>query len=175
MYVRKLLEKLGIKIENPPDYDPSRKVYVTSINATIARILNKADIPYGRKTITNSSIDPKILTNPELRKYHFKATLTEEGTSSLHITKEKRLRMTISWSRSIDITDKLTPKQIQKLKQLITEKKRKIAIGKIKGKRYFDILNVIVDNPPKLLVDEMKILNKVHSKTFKIRPQKNSC
>jgi len=171
-YVIELLKELEANVKEKPRWEPSRKIYVTNIDPTIARALIKTGLKPGKKTITNPTLDPEIYKNPELRKYHFKATLTEEGTSSLHITKEKRLRMSISWSRSIDITDKLTPQQIQKIKQLITEKKRKIPIGEIKGKRYFDILNVIVDNPPKLLVDEMKILNKVHSKTFKIRPQK---
>ena len=167
MYVRKLLEKLGIKIENPPDYDPSRKVYVTSINATIARILNKADIPYGRKTITNSSIDPKILANPELRKYHFQATLTEEGSSSLYITNKRRLRMSISWSRSIDITDKLTPQQKQKIKQLA--KKRDIAYGEVKKKRYHDIIEIILENRPRLLEQETSILEKIHKNIIDLK------
>jgi len=171
-YVIELLKELEANVKEKPRWDQSKGAYVTNIDPTIARALIKTGLKPGKKTITNPTLDPEIYKNLQLRKYHFQATLTEEGTSSIYITKEKRLKMTIAWDRSIDITDKLTPQQIQKLKQLITEKKRKIPIGKIKSKRYFDILSIIVDNPPKLLVDEMKILNKVHSKTFKIRPQK---
>ncbi|MCS7364842.1 MAG: hypothetical protein NDF54_05330, partial [archaeon GB-1867-035] len=102
-----------------------------------------------------------------LRKYHFKATLTEEGTSSLHITKEKRLRMTISWSRSIDITDKLTPQQKQKIKQLA--KKRDIAYGEVKKKRYHDIIEIILENRPRLLEQETSILEKIHKNIIDLK------
>ena len=80
--------------------------------------------------------------------------------------------MTISWSRSIDITDKLTPQQIQKIKQLTTEKERKIS-KKLLKKRLNDkqLISAIYDNIPQLLLEEVAVLKASHREFSDLFPK----
>lgn len=119
--IRKLLENLGVKYTKPPTY--RKNAYTTNIDATTTRILVKAGLKPGKKTITNPTLPTQIYTNPKLRKYHIQTTLTEEGSSTTRIS-GKRVRMEITWDRSIDITNKLTPQQKQAIKKVLgTERK----------------------------------------------------
>ena len=165
VYIRKLLENLGVKYEKPPTY--KKNAYTTNIDATTTRILVKAGLKPGKKTITNPTLPTPIYTNPQLRKYHIQTTLTEEGSSTVRIS-GKRVKMEITWDRSIDITDKLTPKQKQTLKQILEkEKEKRIPIGKVKKKiKDKKIANSIIaiayGNSPKLVREETALLNKLH-------------
>ncbi len=174
LHVRKLLEELGVKIKEPPVWDRTRQSYVTSIDATTARILHKAGVPVGRRTMTNPTLDPRIAKNKELRKYHFKATLTEEGSSNIWITNDRRIRMSISWGRSIDITDKLTKEQAQRIRrlvQVIAPKKRRIAIGRLVEEGYRDIIETIWKLSPRMLRYEAAILKRLHRELDFISPR----
>lgn len=153
-YFRKLLFEIGYTCKSPPL--PRERSLRSNAPATLARALHKAGLPYGKKTITNPSLDPQVYTNPEVRKYHFQATLTEEGCSSLFISKN-RLRMQIAWKRGIDITDKLTPTQIDKIKKLA--KNGEISLTKIEDAK---IKRVVLQNPPIALIQEAKLLAHVH-------------
>ncbi|RLG05342.1 MAG: hypothetical protein DRN61_00865, partial [Thaumarchaeota archaeon] len=156
-YVRQLLKELGKEPRTPPL--SSKEAMITYINGTTARILHAAGIPPGPKTKTNPPLDPKIFKNPELRKYHIQTTLTEEGSSYLRAYKG-RLLMTISWSRSVDVTDELTDDEKSYLKALVKrEGKRKIPIGKVERQ---NVLNSILRLKPRLLIDELRLLQEAH-------------
>ena len=175
-YVIKLLKELGVENPNLPRYRQSEDDYEININATITRILRKIGVEPGHKTITNPSLDPRIFTDPELRKYHFQATLTEEGSSSLRI-KDGKLIMRITWGRSIDITDKLTPQQIKTIKQLVPppsspNKRREIAVGKLLDKiQNPNLLEYLTDlietQQPNLFKSEIFLLSHFHGDVFK--------
>jgi len=155
-YVRQLLKELGKEPRTPPL--PSKEAMITYINGTTARILHAAGIPLGPKTKTNPPLDPKIFKDPELRKYHIQTTLTEEGSTYLSMYKG-RLLMTISWSRSIDITDKLTEEERKFLEGMITKKDRKIPAGKV---RHSKIYSKILQSCPMLLYDEVQAFYDAH-------------
>jgi len=97
--------------------------------------------------------------NPELFRYHIKATLTEEGWPSLRIS-HNRVRFIIGWGRSVDITDKLSSEQIEVLKHIAKEhNKRKIGIRSI---RDYHILKIINQRESKLLEMESFLLSNNH-------------
>lgn len=171
-YFRSLLEKLGVTFNRPPSFDKSKGVYVTHIDATTTRILQRAGVPFGPKTITNPSLDPRIYTDPKLRKYHFQATLTEEGTTSIRV-KRRRVVMRISWARSIDITDQLIDEEKEKLKEILGPERR-IAVGKLseyilEGRLPRRVLKIARITLPNLIDQEVSILNKLYRNQIKYR------
>ena len=171
-YVMDLLRQLGAPRLKPPKYREDKNAYVTYLDSATARILHRAGIPIGAKTVTNPSLDPKVYVDPELQRYHFQATLTEEGTSIVRV-KGRRVAMRISWARGIDITDKLTEEQKEKLKEIIGPVGR-IALGKLMDKiedekMSSDILEVIERNKPKLINEEVALLNQLYKKQVEPR------
>ncbi|RLF18394.1 MAG: hypothetical protein DRJ68_06840, partial [Thermoprotei archaeon] len=70
-----------------------------------------------------------------------------------------RLLMTISWSRSIDITDKLTEEERKFLEAMITNGNRKILASKVK---YSKVYSKILQNCPALLYDEVQAFYGAH-------------
>ncbi len=172
-YVTQLLEKLGVNAK--PYYKASKDIHGTNINATITRALIKAGLKPGKITQINPTLDPRINVDPKLRKYYFQATLTEEGSSTARI-KGRRLIMEISWDRTIDVTDKLTPKQREMLKEIVikaceNKKEKTLSIKRLQeiissydDEEILQVLDVIRENTPRLLHQEVALLNRIHGK-----------
>lgn len=142
--------------------EPRLGTYALVMHASpvLARALDASGLPFGRKTITNPSLDPLLKRDPELFRYHIRATLTEEGSCSLTIDKHRRVRFRIAWGRSVDITAKLSSKQIEILKRTTIEcGKNKITKGYIKD---FYVISEVNKNPPLSFDQEVILLNFYH-------------
>ncbi|MCD6562615.1 MAG: hypothetical protein J7K23_01710 [Thermoproteales archaeon] len=111
--VKFLIEKLGGYVFLPP---PSKEAFELKSDYLTARIMNKAGIPAGSKTIADFSLHPVILNSEKLMLNHLKWTFIEEGTIGLLFDRHGFLKLYLSLSRSKDITN-LFPQHIIKIFQ----------------------------------------------------------
>ena len=134
-------------------------VLVITADVVLARALVASGLSFGRKTISNPSLDHYTVQDPNLFRYHIQATLNEEGWCSLSLRK-RRVKLEIAWGRAVDITDSLSKGQIDRIKELVEEKRsRKIPIKSIKDT---ELNKIIKSNPPKLFDQEITLLNYAH-------------
>jgi len=81
-------------------------------------------------------------------------------TLHLTISKSGRAYFDIAWGRSVDITDKLSEEQREKVRQLVEELgRRKIPARFVGGPEAW---NIMQQNPPKSFVQETDLLNLAH-------------
>jgi len=132
-----------------------KKALVIFANRILARALVASGLSYGRKTLSDPSLDPLVEQNRELCQFHIRATLNEEGWPTLTI-KHRKANLEIAWGRSVDITDKLSREQIDELKEIVEKLgKRKMPIGSIEGP---ELMRIITLNSPRLLHQEENLL-----------------
>ncbi len=110
----------------------------------LGRILNKAGVPYGNKTILNPNIPNYIKINKNLSKLYLTQAFDDEGHAATKISRK------IVLGRSVAVKD---------LPNLF------IRNMPWKEKIYFNnlpdyIKKIVIKNPPRLLVDEYKLLKK---------------
>ena len=154
-YFEDRVKELGGKINT----SPGERVIESAAPTLVARILAASGLKVGPKTISNPSLNELVLKDEEVRKYHFTGTLTEEGSSELHID-DRRLRLRMGWDRSVDITDNLSPKQHQSLYKIKESTETyQLSIGKISDR---EIVRAIGENPPLLLSQEIDALVQTH-------------
>ena len=156
-YFANAVREAGGKIIGKPHLEV--RVLEISADRVLARALVASGLPFGRKTLKNPSLDPLVEKDPKLLKYHIQATLSEEGWCSLKFH-WGRAYFDIAWGRSVDITDKLTEGQIESLRQISRNiRKRKIPIGSIIDP---ELQRNIRQRPPKLYRKELDLLNLTH-------------
>jgi len=88
--------------------------------------------------------------------YHFCSTLIEEGYCSLLLRKSGRLAMEIGYFRGIDITDVVPASTVRSLVSGI-----RTVIGDLPA----ELLRVVRETPPPLMVQETDRLRMLHSRT----------
>lgn len=114
--VSKLIHSLGSHGNRRIGKDNIPETYVS---VPIARLMIKAGLVPGKKTRGQyfHSLPKRILDDPDLSRYHMSATLTEEGSPSLRLTKGSKPYISIGYSRSIDVTDSLPSEYIHNMEQ----------------------------------------------------------
>lgn len=136
---------------------PAARVMRVSGDALTARLLNASGLPYGSKTKVNPALDPLVFTDPETRRYHVQATLTEEGWISLRVNRNRNIQMEVGWNRSTDITDRLTEEQRNALLKFRGET---IFMGDIDSR---ETLTTILSHPHETLAQEKMAIVQSHS------------
>ena len=155
-YLRQRVEELGGSFSGPFE---AHKAFVSYVDPLIGRLLNAIGIPYGSRALNQPFMDFKRVDNSVWR-YHFQATLTEEGAATLRVMQDKRISMKISLTRAIDITDLLPKSFVTSLDYGAH------SIGKTISDK--NIYRIIISNPPTLLQAEFEELTRRHSRQIPI-------
>lgn len=133
----------------------SRIGYTSILDGTTSRALLRIHTPLGRKSDQKFGLDAEVAGSRRLWMYHFCATLVEEGYCSLLLRKSKRLAMEVGYFRGVDITN-VTSSTLGRLKS---------GIRTVVGKLPVDLLRIVRETPPLLMVQEIEHLRKLHSRT----------
>lgn len=141
---------------------------------TTGRALMFAGVPAGDRTLRGDviSLGREVLSDQKLLKYHYQATLTEEGYVSLMITtphpkypNTKRAKMEMGWRRAVAVTDKL-PSSF--LNSIPIGRKSAISFQRLPKK----IKQIVRNNPPKVLMEEWNGLSKLLQKIPNKKPER---
>jgi len=126
-------------------------------------ILEALKFPWGgKRTVLNPELPKLIRENFDLWKQHFSFTMAEEGTFGMWIDGDDRLQFGLSWSRSVDATDRL-PWLVNMLEP--GKNYARSELMGICGDRMGIVSGYMSDrnNGSKLLVGEFETLKRVHS------------
>ncbi|RLE75805.1 MAG: hypothetical protein DRJ44_05175 [Thermoprotei archaeon] len=143
-----------------PPQKPGFDVYTDSVTA---RIVNAAGLPYGRKTITDPPLHPRILKDPQLAKHHLHITFLEEGYATFSYAKD-RLQLIIGISRSKDITEHIPAETLQ---ELLKYKGQKVQPTKFFTKQFID--DIFPDLTPIALTQERRLIEDFLWKEFSMK------
>ncbi|MHC1628138.1 MAG: hypothetical protein ACXQTI_04850 [Candidatus Nezhaarchaeales archaeon] len=155
-YLKQRVEELGGSFSGPFE---AHKAFASYIDPLTGRLLNAIGIPYGPRAQNQPFVSFKRMDNSTW-KYHFQATLTEEGAITLRVMQDKRIGMKISLTRAIDITDLLPKNFVSSLDYGAHSIGKTISDEKI--------YRTIISNPPTLLQAEFEELTRRHSRQIPI-------
>ncbi len=131
----------------------SRIGYCTVLDATTSRALMRIGVPPGRRSDQRVSLDRRVTTQKHLWRYHFATTLIEEGYCNLRLAPSRRLILEVGYYRGIDVTDVIDRSTVRKLRPGV-----RTVIGKVPE----IVQQIIRDNPPLLMSQEITRLRRLH-------------
>jgi len=127
--------------------------YCTVLDATTSRVLMKIGVPPGRRSAQRVRLDRNVSSQKYLWRYHFAATLIEEGSCSLRLARSKRLFLELGYYRGVDITTALDSSVCRKLRPGV-----RTVIGTLPG----TVQETVRRRPPLLMSQEINHLRKLH-------------
>ncbi|RLF04757.1 MAG: hypothetical protein DRJ64_06460, partial [Thermoprotei archaeon] len=135
---------------------PQKPGFDVSVDTLTGRLLHAAGLPFGRKTLSDLGLHPRVLIDPEMAKQHLHITFLEEGFVTFSYGRDNRLQLIVGLGRSLDVTDKI-PKPI--LQELLKYKGRKVQPTKFFS--YNFIKKVLLPNAPLALHQEYDLVSEL--------------
>jgi len=159
---KELCEKLGSHVH----LRPRANCFMADARGMAAGVLKAVGCMEGKKTIVNPELPKPIREDFELWKRHLGFTIAEEGHIGL-AEMEHRVRMDVSYSRSVDITDSVPPWFIERLEP--GNKYLENDLEHLLGERWSEIEPIVTDSKKasKLLKDEVDTFNRFHNAEVK--------
>ncbi len=120
------------------------------------RLLHATGLPFGKKTLSDPGLHPRVLIDPEMAKQHLHITFLEEGFNTFSYGRDNRLQLIVGLGRSLDITD-IIPRPT--LRELLKYKGRKVQLTKFFS--YTFIKKVLLPNAPLALHQEYDLVSEL--------------